>query len=484
MNKTLIKLVFGLSLIVCPFSYAAGASTDWFASPFSNSQSAANSSSVIIPVTDNSNINSQPNINAAQTYAPITTTSSDNRSSVSVINQIQIPQNVLLEISNLKSKYSLNQAQVNSLNQIARSYQYILNSPARNKSEAFTISIRDVAATNCASSRIIGQALDESVNKIELASLDTLQKKNSYESYSGLLDENTPNPQIIESCEDEFSANNNQNQTSTKNNNFQINLNGVIPDQNINSKCLILTNFMEFGSRDSQVFPLQNFLMENGYLEMYPTGFFGRNTEFAVKEWQKRHNIDVKGWVGPSTRGSIAGLTCKNQAAYDKAFKGLSTNTYISTKKVLAKTPMDQVIKTKTITIATTTSSLVSEIKSNNSSNVSVSNNLSSVTGTFFLKRNPINTLYFTYKANTATEDIYVCISKVGENKCESSNNFSKIKQKYEPGNMDIINNNTKWIFNIYYNIGNFGNENGNIYIKNKTSGTDEVYSVKVTNSF
>ena len=464
MNKKFLSIFLALCFINSSLAQTTNSAFDWFSNAYSNQSSTQNT--IVIPNTQN-NLSNNISTNLA-------VTNTQNMSS----NQIQIPQNVLTEIDNLKAKYSLNQAQVNSLNQVARSYQYILNSPARNKSEAFNINVRDVAATNCASSRILGQALDESVNKIELASLDTNQKKSAYDTYSNLLDENTPNPQIIDSCEDEFSQN-----TTNQNINFQINLNGVILDQNITSKCLILTHFMEFGSRDSQVFPLQNFLMENGYLEMYSTGFFGRNTEFAVKEWQKRHSIDIKGWAGPSTRGSIAGLTCKTQAAYDKAFKGEAVKKYVAVKKVLAKTPIDQPVKTKTIIIATTTTSVVDEFKTSTFTNPVSTNNLSSFGATFFTKRSPVNTLYFTYKANTALDDIYTCISKNGNNKCESSSNFVKVKQKYEPGNIDMINNTTKWIFNVYYNSEVWGTDGGNIYIRNGLGNISEVYSVKAANT-
>ncbi len=455
MNKKFLPIILALSLASISFAQTTNSAFDWFSNTSSNQNTIQNT--IVIPGTQNTNL--------------------------SRVNQIQIPQNVLTEINSLKTKYIFNQAQINSLNQIARSYQHILNTPIRNKTEAFTLNVRDVAATNCASSRILGQAMEESVNRIELASLDDLQKRNTYENYSNFLDENTPNTEIIDSCEDEFSENNNREavETGAESDNFKINLNGVVSDKNILSKCLTLTHFMEFGSKDSEVFPLQNFLMENGYLEMYPTGFFGRNTEFAVKEWQKRHGVDVRGWVGPNTRGSIAGLTCKNQAAYDKAFKGETVRKYTVAKKVLAKTTINQPVKT--IIIETTTTSAVEEFKPSTFTNQVNTNNLSSLGATFFTRRNPVNTLYFTYKANTERDDVYTCISKAGENKCESSSNFTKVKQKYEPGNIDTINNNTKWIFNVYYNPNTWGNDGGNIYIRNGLGNISEVYSIKVANT-
>ncbi len=480
-TKFLITLIFLVSFTNISLAQSVTSNFDWFITPYSSNSinnvlnsnkvittsSNSNSSQVIIPATNNtSNTNTVVTANSTASY------------NVSNSNRVQIPQNVLLVIDFIKNKYSLNQPQIESLSQIARSYQYVLNNPPLNSADAYRLNILDVASTNCASTRLVGQVLDEATDQIEQASLDTQVKKNMYDKYTNFLDENSSNPQIIESCEDEFSQN-----TTNQNTSFQINLNGVILDQNITSKCLILTHFMEFGSRDSQVLSLQNFLMENGYLEMYPTGFFGRNTEFGVREWQKRHSIDIKGWAGPSTRGSIAGLTCKTQAAYDKAFKGETVKKYVAVKKVLARTPIDQPIKTKTIIIATTTTSAVDEFKTSTFTNPVSTNNLSSLGATFFTKRSPVNTLYFTYKANTALDDIYTCISKNGNNKCESSSNFTKVKQKYEPGNIDMINNTTKWIFNVYYNSDVWGTDGGNIYIRNGLGNISEVYSVKVTNS-
>lgn len=391
---------------------------------------------------------------------------------------IQIPQSVSGVISGLQAKYNFNQAQVSSLNQIAKSYQYVFKNPPTNKSYAYSLSIRDVAATNCASSRISGSALDDAVNQIENASIDSTEKRNVYDMYINFLDENTPNPVILDSCEDGLTTEivTNTNNTSTQNNNFVVNLNGVIPDSNISSGCVILTHFMEFGSRDSQVLPLQNFLMQNGYLEMYPTGFFGRNTEFAVKEWQKRHDVDIKGWAGPSTRGTIAGVSCKSQAAFDKAFKGESIS--YATKKVLAKTPLAQ---TKTVVIATTTESSAynpAVIK-----NTTTSNNLSSNSGTFYLQRSPINTLYFTYKANTNVDDVFMCFDKVSDGRCQNTENFDKLKARHEPGSIEVINNNTKWIVIVSKNDNTYGVDGGKFYLRNGIGNISEVYTIKVSDS-
>lgn len=403
-----------------------------------------------------------------------------NFSSAQVVTQttlIQIPQNVVNTINTLQAKYTFNQAQISSLNQIARSYQYIFKNPPTNKSYAYSLSVRDVASTNCASSRILGSALDDSVYQIENASIDSAEKRGVYDLYTNFLDENTPNPAVLDSCEDGLSANASTGNTSTQNN-FVINLNGVIPDSEILGGCLILTRFMEFGSRDSQVLPLQNFLMQNGYLEMYPTGFFGRNTEFAIKEWQKRHDVDVRGWAGPNTRGTIAGVSCKSQEAFDKAFKGVSA---VVTKKVLAKTPITQNKTVKTVVIATTTEekSYVAQFINN----VQNFNNLSSTSGTFYLQRDPVNTLYFTYKANANLDDVFMCYEKISNGKCQNVENFDKLKARHEPGSIEVINNNTKWIIVISKNDATYGTDGGKFYLRNGIGNISEVYTVKVSDS-
>jgi peptidoglycan hydrolase-like protein with peptidoglycan-binding domain len=469
MNKIILTTLISSALLSFSFAQSTVSNFDWFNPSFSN--------------TANTTVNLTGNQSGTQVIIPNTNnvqTVNNQNNNIST-QQVQIPQNVLVAIDAVKVKYNLNQAQVTALNQVARSYQYTLITSPQTQPQAQISNVRDLAATDCLSSRLTGQAVDDAVNKIELASLDTTQKSIIYNRYISLLDENAlqvPTFSSSASCEDEYVGGSNQGSTN-QNSTFQVNLNGVISDQNIASECLILTHFMEFGSRDSQVFPLQNFLMENGYLEMYPTGFFGRNTEFAVKEWQKRHGIDVRGWVGPNTRGSIAGLTCKTQAAYDKAFKGEIVKKYVApAKKVLSKTPVSQ--PTKTIVIETTTED---NFKPVTFSNTNSGNNLSSLGATFFTKRSPVNTLYFTYKANTTLDDVYMCVSKNGSNKCETSGNFVEVKQKYEPGSIDTINNNTKWIFNVYYNPDTWGTEGGNIYIRNGIGNISEVYSVKVANT-
>ena len=465
--KNMHKFIFLNALIFSyVFNFAQAQNYDWFVSPFNTN---SNKNEVVIPQTTSNIVNNNTGNN---NYSSLNSNTNS---------QIQIPQNVVSVINAVAVRYSLNQSQVAALTQIARSYQYIFQNPPISRSNAYSLSVRDVAAINCASSRINGIALDYATEQIENASIDNQSKKNSYDSYTNFLDENTPNPQIVEACEDEYNSNNtnnnsnnntNNNTSNFNNNNLVINLNGVVADANINSACVILTHFMKFGSKGSQVWPLQNFLMQNGYLEMYPTGFFGRNTEFAVKEWQKRHGLEIKGWTGPNTRGTIAGASCKTQNAYNRAYKGV---TYVDSamKQVLAKIP---IIKSE---------NKDNQFSIDNEKEIPIknTNNLSLSSGTFFLKRNPVNLLYFTYKANTSADDVYICTSKDGESRCESSGNFEKVKQKYDNRNIDIINNNTKWIFNVYYNTDNFTANGGKIFIRNGIGNISEVYAVKVADS-
>lgn len=60
----------------------------------------------------------------------------------------------------------------------------------------------------------------------------------------------------------------------------------------------------------SMVTPLQQFLVERGYLSVTPTGRFGALTAAAVKRFQSTSAISPTGTVGPMTRGAIKRLTC------------------------------------------------------------------------------------------------------------------------------------------------------------------------------
>jgi len=78
--------------------------------------------------------------------------------------------------------------------------------------------------------------------------------------------------------------------------------------------CLSLTRSMGVGARDTstegEVTALQMFLATKGYLASEPTGYFGSLTKKAVVDFQKAHDVDPLGLVGPSTRATLKKVSC------------------------------------------------------------------------------------------------------------------------------------------------------------------------------
>lgn len=57
---------------------------------------------------------------------------------------------------------------------------------------------------------------------------------------------------------------------------------------------------LKYRSRGSDVFILEELLVELGY-EVYISNYFGKDTDRAVKDFQKKNNLVVDGIVGPKT---------------------------------------------------------------------------------------------------------------------------------------------------------------------------------------
>jgi hypothetical protein len=65
------------------------------------------------------------------------------------------------------------------------------------------------------------------------------------------------------------------------------------------------TELLNVGSQDAQVTALQKRLTADGFYSGSITGYFGALTKAAVEKFQSAHGIDVKGYVGPSTRAAL-----------------------------------------------------------------------------------------------------------------------------------------------------------------------------------
>lgn len=90
---------------------------------------------------------------------------------------------------------------------------------------------------------------------------------------------------------------------------------GGATTQGTSSACPRLTQNLRYGAQGDEVMELQQFLYDEGLLdESAMVGFYGMNTQRAVQEWQRAHNVissgtpDTTGYgaVGPRTRSAIA----------------------------------------------------------------------------------------------------------------------------------------------------------------------------------
>lgn len=98
--------------------------------------------------------------------------------------------------------------------------------------------------------------------------------------------------------------------------------NGLVSAQTVDSSniyngklgCVTISNNLGYGSRDSytngEVSDLQFFLQDRGYLNIEPTGYFGRITQSAVISYQSAKGISALGYVGPITRTQIQADSC------------------------------------------------------------------------------------------------------------------------------------------------------------------------------
>lgn len=82
--------------------------------------------------------------------------------------------------------------------------------------------------------------------------------------------------------------------------------------------CASITYSLRLGSKDSatkgDVSLLQTFLVQTGYLETDPTGYFGQATKRATQAFQKANGISPTGVVGTFTKSKISSISCTGQS--------------------------------------------------------------------------------------------------------------------------------------------------------------------------
>lgn len=80
------------------------------------------------------------------------------------------------------------------------------------------------------------------------------------------------------------------------------------------NSCVDIKQNLRAGMADTgqnkDIFALQNFLYTYNYLKVKPTGYFGRLTEMAVKDFQYKEKIYSSGFVGAITRSKISSISC------------------------------------------------------------------------------------------------------------------------------------------------------------------------------
>ena len=97
-----------------------------------------------------------------------------------------------------------------------------------------------------------------------------------------------------------------------------------------------LTRTLQRGSENSEVYVLQQFLVNAGFLHAHPNGYFGYQTASAVRSFQYNNGIRVTGTVGEVTRNAINERLCDtdlldNQYSYSYgSYAQTSGVTYVS----------------------------------------------------------------------------------------------------------------------------------------------------------
>ena len=82
------------------------------------------------------------------------------------------------------------------------------------------------------------------------------------------------------------------------------------PNTSASNDCDVnkMTRVLTIGSRGKDVLCLQEYLIEEGYLEVSATSYFGSATRAAVQNWQRDNGVSAVGTFGPASRAVYARL--------------------------------------------------------------------------------------------------------------------------------------------------------------------------------
>lgn len=112
-----------------------------------------------------------------------------------------------------------------------------------------------------------------------------------------------------------------------------------------------ITRSLQFGSRNSEVYTLQNILVNKGFLGATPNGYFGYQTKYAVQAFQMNNGISATGSVGPTTRNALNEMLCGGD--YNGSYApDYSFNPYNYTSGITQVSPNDPYVTVITPPVA------------------------------------------------------------------------------------------------------------------------------------
>lgn len=89
----------------------------------------------------------------------------------------------------------------------------------------------------------------------------------------------------------------------------------------------VFNNYLSPGLTSPDVTALQNILIQDGYLLVPATGYYGDLTTAAVEQFQTAHNLDSIGVVGPATRAALNSLDGASTSSTSAAATTSSSST-------------------------------------------------------------------------------------------------------------------------------------------------------------
>lgn len=95
-----------------------------------------------------------------------------------------------------------------------------------------------------------------------------------------------------------------------------------------------ITRTLQIGSENSEVYTLQQILVNTGFLDAAPNGYFGRQTKYAVQSFQINNGISSTGIVGYQTREALNESACGGDVSSINTGSNYTFNPYNFTSGV------------------------------------------------------------------------------------------------------------------------------------------------------